>query len=242
MAIRNSLVKLFLIFILLFSFVSKAQINPVYKIMKHRGWVSPIENGMKKLTPDQNESNELASMGYTDSIMTNLKKNGVDLLKLQKAPRPWSEKILAALSDCIVIGTVSRIEHPKGMQWFQTVAYVQVEEYLRNDYNLPISQIHVMIVSGPTRTLIGEDTLKIGEHVMLFLSAGSLIRFSSNNNMRNLYNKLINDSTINFKIIAKFDINSGKAIVHRREKRVADIKDDINVVDAIVHHILSTNK
>ncbi len=231
----------FILMTLIFS-TAEAQINPVYKIMRQRGWSSHIENGKTKLSSSQLNEESLISMGYNDTIITNLQKIGVDLLSLQKASVPWNAKILAAISDCIIIGKVSKIEHPEGLQWFHSVAYVQVEKFLRNDYNIHLGQLPIMIVSSPTRTLVGEDTLGIGEHGLLFLSANSLIRFAANNDLHNLFNKLINDSKINFEIIAKFDISSGKVISHNRAKDLANVSDDIKTVLTTIHRNLSINK
>ncbi len=227
---------------------SKAQVNPVYKIMKERGWVSPIEKGLGILTPAQYDKEEFVSMGYNDTSIINLQKVGVNLLTLHKRSHHWNEKTLAALSDCIIIGTVKRIEHPFGAHsWFHTVAYVQVENYLRNDYNLPKMQIPIFMVSGPngkgeTAIMVGEDKLEIGEHVLLYLSASGLIRFASNNNMADLYKKLINDSTVTFEIVAKFNVENGKVISRKKERDLDKVRNNINIVTTAIHRNLSTNK
>jgi len=203
---------------------------------------------MGKLTPHQYQAEALISMGYNDTTVTKLQKVGADLLALYKPAAHWNEKVFASLSDCIIIGTVSHIEHPFGEKsWFHTVAYVRVEEFLRNDYNLPKIQIPVLLVSGPTGTgqteiEIGEDTLGIGEHVLLFLSANELIDIACNNNMRDWYNQLINDSTVKFSIVAKYDIKAGKVISRNRERNLTDIRSDIKKVLTTVEHNMSTNQ
>ncbi len=238
-------VHIIFLIVFVFTLTCEAQINPVYKIMKLRGWISPLEKDLGKLTPDQYEKEVLVSMGYNDTTVTKLQKAGVNLLSLHKRSGHWNEKTWAALSDCIIIGTVSRIEHPFGEKsWFHTVAYVRVEEFLRNDYNLPKMQIPVLLVSGPTGTgqtaiEIGEDTLGIGEHVLLYLSACSLIRFASNNHMHNLYNQLINDSTIKFSIVAKFNIETGKVISRNRERNLNNVRSEIKTVLTTIHPKLS---
>lgn len=248
--------KLFIICFLTLLIVSstKAQINPVYRIMKQRGWISPLDShsqgkGIWKITSDQIAAEERVIRGYDDTTITNLQKINVDLLHLRNLPRPWNDKVVAALSDCIIVGTVSRIEHPfKENFWYHTVAYVQVEEFLRNDYKISKGLIPILIVSGaakPGETIMqaGEDTLGIGEHVLLFLSATDLIEIASHNHLRDWYNQLINDSTIKFEIIRKFDMGSaGKIISRRRERSFADVKDDIKTVLTTIHRNLSTSK
>jgi hypothetical protein len=225
---------------LIFSTV-EAQVNPVYKIMRQRGWVPQSSNDKIKLTPDQVNEKFLISMGYNDTIVSHLKKIGVDLLKLNTVRRPWNEKILTAISDCIVIGTVASKEYPlvKSAS-FHTIAHIQVEEFLRNDYDLPKSQVLVMIESGPTGVpgerdiLFGEDTLKIGEHILLFLSANGLIQMANYSHMYKLYDQLINDPIIRFKINAKYDMKNEKITGRNGVKNLADVRDDINTVMKII--------
>lgn len=224
-----------LLFMLLIFSNVEAQVNPVYKIMRKRGWVPQPINNKTKLTPDQVNEKFLISMGYNDTTISKLQKVGVDLLKLYG--RHWEIKNLTAISDCIVIGTVTSKEYPllKSV-FYHTIAHIQVEEFIRNDYNLPKSQVLVMIESGPTGVpgergiRIGEDTLRIGEHVFLFLSANGLLRMSNDSHMQKLYEKLINDPIIRFKITAKYDIENGKIIGRNGVKNLAEVKDDINTV------------
>jgi hypothetical protein len=228
----------------LLSFVSiTAQTNPTFQRMLQNGWEPPFANGFRRLTPAEVDSSFLKSMGYNDSTVANCRKNGIDLVGRWKKSVVWDEKTSAAMSDCIVIGKVSRIEHPFGAKsWFQTVAYVQVEEFLRNDYQLPKGLIQIMIVSGPTKTLLGEDTLSIGEHVLLFLSASSLITFAANNNITDLYNQLINDSAVKFEILAKYDIRAGKMFSQTRERDSTTVRSEITSVLNLVHRAKPTNK
>lgn len=191
-----------LITFLIFSNV-EAQINPVYKIMRQRGWTPQSINDKTKLTPNKVNEKFLISMGYNHSTISNLQKVGVDLLKLYGSYR--NVKRLTAVSDCIVIGSVARKEYPlRERASFHTIAYIQVEEFLRNDYNLPKDQIPVMIESGPTasggRVIAGdEDTLRTGEHVLLFLTANGLIIMANYSHMYKLYEQLINDRLLDLK-------------------------------------------
>ena len=222
------------------SLVLHAQINPVYKIMKQRGWISPIENNLEKLTPDQVAREMISAMSYNDTTLLLLKKDSVNLLELYKHKIPWNDKIFAALSDCIVIGTVSKIVHPGIAPYYYTLAYVKVKKYLRNDYNLPKNLIEVLIASGPTgkgevMMQNGEETLSVDENVLLFLSAGGLIQMASYSNMHELYSKLINDSRIRFRIIAKYDLEDNKAIGKQRVRNLANVKSEIEKVVTIIN-------
>ncbi|MCL4510229.1 MAG: hypothetical protein M1470_04090 [Bacteroidetes bacterium] len=220
---------------------AEAQTNPVYQKMLQNGWRYPFENGFRKLTPAELDAEACSSMGYDDSAVANLKKLGVDVKERWKTLR-WDEKMWAALSDCIVIGTVSRTEHPSWPRpWFHTVAFVDVEEFLRNDYGLPKGEVAVMEVSGPTGrgservTQIGEDTLNVGEHVLLFLGASSLITFASDNNMVNLYNHLINDPRVWFELLAKYDLKSREAYFKGRKEGLSSLQHDVTTVLNVIH-------
>jgi hypothetical protein len=183
----------------------------------------------------------LSSFGYNDTIISNLKKIGVDFALLRSIYGHSNDKIFAALSDCIVIGTVERKEYPlKEDDFFHTIAYIKVEEFLRNDYNLSKSEIPVMVRSGPTFSKLimmqeGEDTLRIGENVLVFLSAHSLIMFAYNNQMDKLYEELLNDPIIRFKIVAKYNLEDGKVIGRNSVKDLTNVKDDINTILKAIH-------
>ncbi len=231
--------KLLTVFLLTFFTVSivEAQVNAVYKIMRQNGWVPQSINDKTKLTPDQVNEKFIISMGYNDTIVANLNKIGVDLLKLNTTRRPWNLKTLTAISDCIVIGTVVSKEYPlEKSVFFHTIAHIQVKEFLRNDYNLSKNQVLVMIESGPTGVSgeigikIGEDTLRIGEHVLLFLSANGLIRMANDSHMHKLYEQLITDPIIRFEVTAKYDIENGKIIGRNGVKNLSEVKDDISTV------------
>jgi hypothetical protein len=233
-------IKLLIYFIFIFS-TAQAQLNPVYKVMIERGWTPLLSNDKRELTHEQMDKEYISSMGYNDTIISNLKKIGVDFTWLRTMYGHLDEKYFAALSDCIVIGTVKRKEYPmEEDDFFHTIAYIKVEEFLRNDYNLSKSEIPVMIHSGQTSSgeiLIqeGEDTLRIGENVLLFLSAHGLIMFAYNNQIDKLYDELINDPIISFKIRAKYDLKDGKVIGRDGVKDLIVVKDDINTVIKAIH-------
>ncbi|MCL5020188.1 MAG: hypothetical protein M1339_00685 [Bacteroidetes bacterium] len=240
--IRKSLTVSFLIFLGIS--VGCAQTNPVYRRMVQNGWKYPFGNGFRKLTPAQLDAEACTCMGYDDSTVANRKKIGVNVKERWKSMN-WDNKMWTALSDCIVIGTVSRIEHPSWPRpWFHTVAYVQVDEFPRNDYGLPVGEVAVLEVSGPTGqgtarvTRIGEDTLSVGDHVLLFLSASGLITFASDNNMHALYSHLINDPKTWFELLARYDMKAGEAFSKTRRGSVAslsDIQDEIDTVLKTIH-------
>lgn len=231
----NKYYKLLLLTLLIFSH-AEAQINPVYKIMIERGWTPLSGNEFRELTYKQKDKKYIFSMGYDDKIISNLKKVGVDFTLLRAMYGDLNEKILAALSDCIVIGVVKRKEYPMVEDnFFHTIAYIKVEEFLRNNYNLSKSKIPVIIHSGPTSSggimmQEGEDTLRIGENVLLFLSANELIYESKVNNQHKLFNQLINDPVIRFGVRGKYNLKDGKAIGKNSVRKLTDVRDDINII------------
>ena len=156
------------------------------------------ETRLIRMGLDKHLAESLAEMGYDDTAIAGLRSIGVDLLRLGYSTR-WDEKVQAALSDCIVVGSVDSIEHPQGKTPYQTIAYVNAEYFLRNDYHVPKHLIPVMIVSGPTLTMVPEDTLGLGDRVLLFLSAGSLMNFTRHF-LPEYYQQLIHDSTVRFRI------------------------------------------
>ncbi len=229
------------IILLLFVFIPlpivMAQINPVYSIMKSRGWTPALGESKVKPTPEQVMKSSIQAMGYSNSTIAELKRIGVNLMTMIK----WNDKRWAALSDCIIIGKVTRKEYPSDFRpWYHTLAYIKVEKFIRNDFNLPMKQIKVLIVSGPTgegniiATRVGEDTLKTGEHVLLFLNAEGLIEFASLNHLWKLYNRLINDSTIYFRIGKKYDIHSNELVCRNEKRNLKDVESDIDSVLAII--------
>lgn len=212
---------------------NKPQNNPVYKKMQNSK-ISAYKGRLQKMGFNIYQSELLSSLGYDDTTITNLKKNyNIDLLKAVKTAGPRNLNTLALTSDCIVIGTVKKVEPTGWDSWFQTTAYVQVDEYLLNDYKLPKNQIPIEISSTPTRRVIGEETLKVGEHVLLFLNASSLINFAFDNHEINFYNKLVNDSTVRFELLGKYNIGTNNmAIRHKNNDKLnlSEIREKINSV------------
>jgi hypothetical protein len=213
--------------------------NRVYQKI-HRQALSGAADRIEKMGAGKYAADFLSDLGYTDTTINDLRKNGVDLLRLPTR-NLWGVEIQAALSDCIVIGTVSRITHPEDESWFQTVAYVKVERFLKNNYSLVDKEIPIMIVSGPTRTLIGEDTLGQWEHVLLFLSASSLIR-SASYNMPDLYNRLVRDSTVRFEIKGKYVVGSGKITTVGGKMSIPEVEEAVAKIDKIARHYPSTER
>lgn len=240
-------IKLLIYSVLIFS-TAQAQLNLVYKVMIERGWTPLSSNENRELTHEQRDKEYISSLGYNDTIISNLKKIGVDFTLLRTMAGHLDEKYFAALSDCIVIGTVKRKEYPMVENTlFHTIAYVQVEEFLRNDYNLSKTQIPVMIASGPLTSEIrriqeGEDTLRIGENILLFLSAHGLIMYAYNNQIDKLYDELINDPIIRFQVNTKFELKDGKVIGRDGVKDLIVVKDDINTVIKAIHESRSLAK
>lgn len=231
----------FLVIFLLFYEGATAQINPVFQsIQNNRKMI--VKGQMKKTESiKQAPVDFFVDMGYNDSSIVKLKKVGVDIDEIRNYKRQLNEKEKVTISDCIIIGTVTKIEHPsenfEKQTEFQTIAYVNVEEYLKNDYNLPKQQISVMIVTGPTKRRVGEDTLGLGEHVLLFLDAKSLMRqmeFSK----RPYFNMLINDPIVRFQIVAfngKYLLKEGMITNRDGVKNLADVRKDIMAVIKAAH-------
>ena len=225
-----------------------AQVNPVYKVMIERGWIPSSISEKIKLTHEQMDKDFTIIMGYNDTTISNLKKIGIDFALLHIMYGRLNEKIIAALSDCIVIGTVERKEYPlKEDDFFHTIAYIKVEEFLRNDYNISKSEIAVVIRSGPTSSgeimmQVGEDTLKIGENVLLFLNANELIYESKVNNQHKLYNQLINNPVIRFGVRGKYNLEDGRVIGRNSVNDLTDVRDDITTVLKAIYYSKSAGK
>jgi|GEM_PF-3400172 len=193
------------------------------------------ESRLEKAGIDKLTARGLADLGYTDSTVSVLRSIGVDLSGLRIKRTAWSEQEKAALSDCIVIGSVSKIEHPQGNSPYQTIAYLSVDEFLRNDYHDRPTGIRVMIVSGPTRTMIPEDTLEVGEHVLLFLSASSLMRFAQVNHPE-FFKEIINDPIIRYRIVGggKYVVRAGTVVTRGMLKSLDQLREDIRAVVNVI--------
>jgi hypothetical protein len=219
-----------------------AQLNPVYlQMQKNR---KTITKGRREIKPGLTIVEYYVDMGYDDATLRRLKKIGVDVEgTLQK--RALNDKEKAVRSDCIVIGKVARLEHPydttggRTTPEYNTIAYVEVEEYLRNDYHLTQKTIPIMIQSGPRVTRMGEIELHTDEHVLLFLSASSVIANAEYNTPPAYFKIVIQDTTMRFNILG-FD---GKYIFYsdkvwcspeRGSRSLIDVKKDIATVVAAI--------
>lgn len=229
-----------LLTILIYS-AADAQINPVYKKMIERGWIPFSEDDKTEMSHEQLDKEFLIIMGYNDSTVYNLKKAEIDFSLLHKQNGNSNVKLMTLFSDCIVIGKVERKEYPLHEDdFFHTIAYIKVEEFLKNDYELKDSLIRVGIMSGPTVSNLilevdGEDTLKVGETVLLILSANAVINEAKINKRIRQYNRLINNPAIQFRTFLKFELKDEKAIRENNIiKTLASIRQDINSVLEVI--------
>ena len=150
-------------------------------------------------------------MGYSDTTAEALALVGVDLVKAISSPELRNNKDKAALADCIVIGNVVRIEHDSSEVPYHTIAYLKVDKFLRNDFNVNEKEIPILIKSGPAKgglrlEVQGEKKLDKNERVLLFLSATSLI-FNSYYKSPAYYKKIIDQRNISFLISYKYLID-----------------------------------
>jgi hypothetical protein len=241
---RMNLPHKFLIISLLYCFSAAdlvSQLNPVYlQVQKNR---KAISKGRREIRPGLTIVEFYVDMGYDDAILARLKKVGVDVEGTLQETN-LNEKEKAVRSDCIVIGRVIRLEHPcdtsngKTSPTYNTIAYVGVEEFLRNDYHMKKGVIPVMLHSGPMQQYIEEILLTYDEHVLLFLSAIGVLSYAEYNSRPEDYNKLIEDATIRFRIsgYGKYLISSGKVNCNadKESKNLIDVKNDIKtIVNAI---------
>ncbi|HLP60381.1 MAG TPA: hypothetical protein VK186_16185, partial [Candidatus Deferrimicrobium sp.] len=145
-----------------------AQINPVYQeLQKNRKGHSKTKFGENQ---HKAKIDFMIDMGYDDSTAVRLKKINIDVNDL-RTKMQLNEKEKVVFSDCIVIGTVVKIEHPvdtpRAKIEYATIASVKPEEFLRNDYHLGQAEIPVIIISGPIGNGLeiieaGEETLQLG--------------------------------------------------------------------------------
>jgi hypothetical protein len=219
-----------------------AQLNPVYlQIQKNR---KAISKGRHEIRPGLTFVEYYVDMGYDDATLARLKKIGVDV-EGTLFKRELNEKEKAVRSDCIVIGTVVRLEHPNDTTGgrttpeYNTIAYIDVEEYLRNDYHLTQSTIPVVIQSGPQVERIGEIKLQTDEHVLLFLTATGVIAYAEYNTPPAYFKKVIQDTTVRFEILGfdgKYVFFSDKVwgSPERGSRSLFEVKKDIQTVVAAV--------
>ena len=124
----------------------------------------------------------------------------------------------------------------KGKTPYHTIAYVDAEYFLRNDYNVSKYRIPIMIESGPNYTRVPDDTLGLGNHVLLFLSSSSLINFA-HHFLQDYYNQLINDSTVRFRISG-----GGKYLLKPGEQCPVEWEDEIKQVVKMRPRVPVTNE
>lgn len=183
----------------------------------------------------------LLSFGYSDTTIQYLNEHGFDAVK-KLYSRTRDEQAKTFLSDCIVIGTVDSIEYDSARVAWHSIAHVKVEQYLRNDYKLTDPDVLVMWESGPVgggrfmrRT--NEDQLKIGEHVLLFLSAAGFMKTIEYQHP-SYHSKLKNDKILRFKITGteggKYLLHSGRAKCFDGEHSLKQIKTDIALITKLL--------
>lgn len=223
-----------LLFLCICAAETTSQFNPVYlQIQKNR---KAISKGRREVKPGIIIAEYYVELGYDDSILARLKKAGVEV-EANLFKRDLNEKEKAVRSDCIVIGTVVRFEHPEPTQEdsmrpiYGTTAFVKVDEFLRNDYHISNDVIPVLIESN----VVGALTLKPNERVLLFLSAWSVITNWEYNTSPAYYAKMIRDTTIRFEIVGydgKYLISSDNmnCIADKESRNLIDIKNEIKTI------------
>ena len=235
-------------FLTLLSFSSvRAQVNPVYKRMVRNGWSYSSIKSHPRFTATELNSDYLKSLGYTQATIAHLEKAGIDIKNIYKN-RIFNKKIWTVLSDCIVIGTVSKITYfPWGRPLFDGLARVRVDTFLENSYGLAKGNINVLQGSGPigphlVSTVYGMPSLTTGEHVILFLTASGLVFDAAVNNNTRLYKKLTNSPKIYFKILAKYDVHSGKVVSNKQKENLGNVTDTIQSVLNLTNHSVLINR
>jgi len=131
----------------------------------------------------------LMEMGYTADVLKAFEPvAGVKVAEAILNP-PYSIEMQTLLSDVVVHGKVASIDSLLAPP-YHSVVYIQVDEYLRNDYHLPLGKIPVLLISGPEGRYqvraSGEVTFTPGDEVYLFLTASSLYLELQLNNLAGL--------------------------------------------------------
>ncbi len=236
------------VFLTLFTLSNaRAQVNPVYKRMVRNGWNYSSIKSHPRFTATELNSDYLRILGYTNATIAHLEKAGIDIKNIYKN-RIFNKKIWTVLSDCIVVGTVSKITYfPRGRPLYDGLASVRVDTFLENSYDLPKGNISVLQGSGPigphlVSTVYGMPSLSPGEHVILFLTASGLVFDAAVNNNTRLYKKLTNSPKIYFKILAKYDVQSGKVVSNKRKENLANVTDTIQSVLNLTNHSVLINR
>ncbi len=212
--------------------------NPVYKTIMAVLQSSPAPKRFEKVGIPRGVVDWVAALGYTDSTILLLKNNGIDLVKnMRHGVRDDITKTI--FSDCIVVGTVSSVDFDSSRNPYHSIAHVEVEKYLRNDYRLADRDVLVGWMSGPLghdrfSTTHDEDQLSTGEHVVLFLSAAGLLMDAKWNDV-NWYENLLMRERPLFKIEGmlggKYLLKSdGTASACGSERDLNDIVQDVHRV------------
>lgn len=82
----------------------------------HQHRVSRLAGRIEKMGTDRYTADVLSDLGHDDTTITNLQKIAVDLLKLRDRGLA-DDRVKAAMSECIVVGTVSRLEYHPSDRW-----------------------------------------------------------------------------------------------------------------------------
>lgn len=162
--------------VFIFVFTCSAQENPVYKahLASAARQRALMDAGVK-----EEIATWFATLGYSPKTLRDLKREGIDVVGSLHDFFGMSEKVRTVISDCIAIGTVSRIvSDTSAGAPYHTLVCLSVERYLRNDYKLKATELEIGIESGlkgEGRVTISPDDARffIGERVLVFLDAVS---------------------------------------------------------------------
>ena len=213
--------------------VCVAQQNPVYKSYEKS---FQRQKALAKVGIKADLAEWFATMGYSDKTIRDLRAAGIDVMKAWPDYYGRDEKLKTVLSDCIVIGSVSRIEYDSSLTArFHTIVSLAVEEYLRNDYQLKDKEVQIYIESGPLMGggfQIGSHDVEffLREHVLVFLDASATM-LSAKYNSPEYFQALIQKETIQFRVAGlrggKYLISNDDAICLGKSKPVKQVIQDI---------------
>lgn len=218
---------------LLTTMVCLAQKNQVYKnYLQSTGRQKALENvGIKG---DLGEW--FATLGYTDKTIRDLKDADIDVREALPDYFGRNEKVKTVLSDCIVVGSVVRIEYDSSKTArFHTVVYLAVEEYLRNDYSLKDNEVKIFIESGPLGGgkfgIASHDVkFKVGERALVFLDAAAAV-IAAKYNSPEYFQAIIQNEAIQFRVSGlgggKYLISNGDAVCMGKSKPLKEVIKDI---------------
>ena len=175
------------------------------------------------------------------SKLKTLKDFGVVLDGLHTSPSLESQltklKYYTATYEIIIIGRVyKKIYLADSKDGYHTKIIIQVNEYLRDDYNLShnVDEVAIKIRSGPVKNgwlnSLHEPTFDIGEEVLLFLSRARYIRSVIGSGDK--YDYLKENPYVFFTRI-KLNI-SGDKIYWNNSRYSTDLNEFVNTVKEIV--------